>query len=101
MYRLLCCHAFITIFPFIAGFLINFISQPVISGFTSAAAINIASSQLKPLFGLTLKTRGLIDTWMKVFSNIKDFRWQDLTLGLVCIVLLLILKVSGEVYASR
>lgn len=74
------------------GFLINFISQPVISGFTSAAAITIASSQLKPLFGLSLKTRGLVDTWVKVFSNIKDFRWQDLTLGLICIVLLLILK---------
>lgn len=74
------------------GFLINFISQPVISGFTSAAAITIASSQLKALFGLSLKTKGLVDTWVKVFSNIKDFRWQDLTLGLVCIVLLLLLK---------
>ncbi|KAK8375737.1 hypothetical protein O3P69_008478 [Scylla paramamosain] len=74
------------------GFLINFISQPVISGFTSAAAITIASSQLKALFGLSLKTKGLVDIWVKVFSNIKDFRWQDLTLGLVCIVLLLLLK---------
>jgi len=74
------------------GFLINFISQPVISGFTSAAAITIASSQLKALFGLSLKTKGLVDTWVKVFSNIQEFRWQDLTLGVVCIVLLLILK---------
>lgn len=84
-----------------AGFLINFISQPVISGFTSAAAITIASSQLKALFGLSLKTKGLVDTWVKVFSNIKDFRWQDLTLGVVCIVLLLILKVTLSVATKR
>ncbi|XP_071531190.1 sodium-independent sulfate anion transporter-like isoform X2 [Panulirus ornatus] len=74
------------------GFLINFISQPVISGFTSAAAITIASSQLKPLFGLSLKTEGLTDTWAKVFSNLQEFRWQDLTLGFVCIVALFLLK---------
>ncbi|XP_069957440.1 sodium-independent sulfate anion transporter [Cherax quadricarinatus] len=74
------------------GFLINFISLPVISGFTSAAAIIIASSQLKLLFGLRLKTKGLINTWVKVFSNIQDLRWQDLTLGLICIVVLFLLK---------
>nr|XP_053638568.1 sodium-independent sulfate anion transporter-like [Cherax quadricarinatus] len=74
------------------GFVINFISVPVISGFTSAAAIIIASSQLKLLFGLRLKTKGLINTWIKVFSNIQDRRWQDLTLGLTCIVVLFLLK---------
>ncbi|XP_045606141.1 sodium-independent sulfate anion transporter-like [Procambarus clarkii] len=74
------------------GFLINFISQPVISGFTSAAAITIASSQLKPLFGLRVDTKGLINTWVAVFSNIQDFRWQDLTLGLACTVILFLLK---------
>ncbi|KAK7067954.1 hypothetical protein SK128_001813 [Halocaridina rubra] len=74
------------------GFLINFISQPVISGFTSAAAITIASSQLKPLFGLKLKTQGLIDTWVKVISNLGDFRWQDLTLGIACIIVLSVMK---------
>ncbi|XP_069957468.1 sodium-independent sulfate anion transporter [Cherax quadricarinatus] len=79
------------------GFIINFISQPVISGFTSAAAIIIASSQLKLLFGLRLKTKGLIDTWVKVFSNIQDLRWQDLTLGLICIVVLFLLKEVGSV----
>ena len=36
------------------GFLINFLSHPVISGFTSAAAIIIGLSQLKNLFGIDL-----------------------------------------------
>jgi len=36
------------------GFLVNFLSGPVISGFTSAAALVIAASQLKHVFGVTL-----------------------------------------------
>jgi SulP family sulfate permease len=35
-----------------AGFLVNFLSRPVISGFTSAAAIIIALSQVRTLLGL-------------------------------------------------
>ncbi len=36
------------------GFLVNFLSRPVISGFTSAAAVIIAASQLRTLLGLDL-----------------------------------------------
>ena len=36
------------------GFLVNFLSKPVISGFTSAAAIIIALSQLNHLLGIDL-----------------------------------------------
>src|SRR5210317_1088865 len=36
------------------GFLVNFLSKPVISGFTSAAAIIIGLSQLKHLLGISL-----------------------------------------------
>ncbi|KAB7494487.1 Sodium-independent sulfate anion transporter [Armadillidium nasatum] len=70
------------------GFFINFISHPVISGFTSAAAITIASSQLKGLFGLKIKTGGVVDTWVKVGSHIQETIWQDAVLGLSCIIIL-------------
>jgi len=36
------------------GFLVNFLSHPVLSGFTSAAAIIIGTSQLKSLLGINL-----------------------------------------------
>lgn len=36
------------------GFLVNFLSHPVLSGFTSAAAIIIGASQIKNLLGLNL-----------------------------------------------
>jgi sulfate permease, SulP family len=37
------------------GFMVNFLSRPVLSGFTSAAAIIIAISQLKHLLGIPLR----------------------------------------------
>ncbi len=36
------------------GLVVNFLSHPVVSGFTSAAAIIIASSQLSKIFGVTV-----------------------------------------------
>jgi SulP family sulfate permease len=38
-----------------AGFLVNFLSRPVISGFTSAAALVIALSQVRHLLGLEVE----------------------------------------------
>merc|ERR1719195_368836 len=80
------------------GFLIDFISVPVIAGFTSAAAITIASSQVKSLLGLTILEKshlhhlGIIPSWVEVFTNIKTCRWQDATLGLVSCAVLLSLR---------
>ena len=82
------------------GFLIDFISVPVIAGFTSAAAITIASSQVKSLLGLSILEKshlhhlGIIPSWVEVFTNIKTCRWQDATLGLVSCAVLLSLRVN-------
>ncbi|HRW76345.1 MAG: solute carrier family 26 protein [Lewinellaceae bacterium] len=40
------------------GFLVNFLSHPVVSGFTSAAALIIGFSQLKHLLGISLPKGG-------------------------------------------
>ena len=82
------------------GFLIDFISVPVIAGFTSAAALTIASGQVKSLLGLTIPSDekshlhlGVVDGWIDVFTHIKTCRWQDATLGVLCCILLLSLRV--------
>ena len=81
------------------GFLIDFISVPVIAGFTSAAALTIASGQVKSLFGLTIPAEekshthlGVVDGWIDVFTHFDSCRWQDATLGLLCCVILLSLR---------
>ena len=40
---------------FFSGFLLNFVSAPVISAFTSTVAIQVATSQVKGLLGLKVR----------------------------------------------
>jgi len=78
------------------GFLIEFFSVPVIAGFTSAAAISIASGQVDKLLGLTITNKteipGVIGDYVNIFENIDTFRWQDCILGTICMVLLLLMR---------
>ena len=85
------------------GFLIDFISMPVIAGFTSAAALTIASGQIKGLLGIyTLPENknhsethaGVVDDYYVIFDNIETVRWQDATLGIICAIILLAMRVN-------
>ena len=63
------------------GFLIDFISVPVIAGFTSAAALTIASGQWKSLLGLNVEHRshthaGVVDYYIDIVHYINTIRWQ-------------------------
>lgn len=71
------------------GFLVNFLSHPVLSGFTSAAALIIGFSQLKHLLGLDLPRSHFIHEilWAAV-TQIGDVHGLTLLLGGSSIVLL-------------
>lgn len=73
----------------------DFVSLPVVSGFTSAAAITIASSQLKGLLGLKFSSENFIDTWAGVFRHIGETRLTDTLMSLGCCVVLMGMKVRG------
>lgn len=79
---------------FVAGFVVEFVSMPVTGGFTSAAAIIMASSQIKGLSGLHYEAKNCLDMWFKFFENIEKVRFGDITMGLTCIIILIALKVS-------
>lgn len=74
------------------GFLVRFISLPVISGFVSAAAITIGFGQVKSLLGLKHIPREFIPNVIGTFKHIKETNPWDLLLGFCCIILLLLLK---------
>ena len=82
------------------GVVIDFISVPVIAGFTSAAAITIASGQVKSLFGLTIVHKvhvggeGIVNTWANIIENFHTWRVNDTILGLSCALLLLLMRVN-------
>lgn len=77
----------------VSGFLVEFVSGPVVSGFTSAAAFIIASSQVKGLFGLHYKSDDFLSAWVQFFQHVQGTLLTDLCLGAVCITLLLLLRV--------
>ena len=75
------------------GFLTNFMSHPVISGFTSAAAIIIIFSQLKYVFGVELpRSNGLFDALLQLVSHVNQTHLITLIMGLSTMALLIALK---------
>uniref|UniRef100_A0A8C4LEX3 Sodium-independent sulfate anion transporter n=1 Tax=Equus asinus asinus TaxID=83772 RepID=A0A8C4LEX3_EQUAS len=78
------------------GFLLDFISCPVIKGFTSAAAVTIGFGQIKSLLGLQNIPRQFFLQVYHTFRNIGETRVGDAVLGLVCMVLLLVLKLMRD-----
>ena len=75
------------------GFLVNFLSRPVISGFTSAAAIIIGLSQLKHLLGTDIEGSNQIHILLaNAASTIGDTNLITLGIGIGAIVLIKVLK---------
>ena len=71
------------------GFLVNFLSKPVISGFTSAAAVIIGLSQLKHLLGVTIEQSNQVHVLLlNVFKAIDKTNFYTLTLGICAIILI-------------
>lgn len=75
------------------GFLVDFISMPVICGFSNAAAIIIATSQLNTLLGITGRSESFIDAISKVISQINEIQLWDTALGVCSMAMMIILKV--------
>lgn len=63
------------------GFLANFLSHPVISGFITASGIVIAASQLKHLFGVQSNGHNLIDIGASFLSSAGQTHLPTLMLG--------------------
>lgn len=77
----------------LAGFLVELISIPVTSGFTSATATVIIVSQIKGLLGMRFKAENFVDNIVQLYRKHQMARWPDAVLGLSCIVFLLSLRV--------
>lgn len=80
------------------GFIVNFLSHPVINGFTSAAAIIIGLSQVKHLFRINLpRTEHIQDMMIALYHNISDAHWITFWIGLSGI---LIIKFGKKIHKA-
>ena len=77
---------------FSLGFIVRFIPIPVISGFTSSAAIIIGFGQIPGILGMEGMPKNLVPRLHKTFSNIMKTNYWDVILGVACLVLLEFLR---------
>lgn len=104
------------------GFIIDFVSGPVGSGFTSAAAFIIITSQIKDIFGkyrrayrqveqfkrtiilyflhilcptgISAKGGTFMTMWQSIIANIRNANAYDSIMGFSCIFILMLMRVG-------
>jgi len=64
------------------GFLANFLSHPIISGFITASGIQIAAGQLAPVLGISAHGENLIELMSSLLHNIAQFNPYTAAIGL-------------------
>ncbi|SOB60362.1 DNA repair protein [Pseudodesulfovibrio profundus] len=76
------------------GLVVNFLSHPVVNGFTNAAAIIIASSQLSKMFGVYVdKAEHHYETIMRVVESAFHYtHWPTLAMGVLAFAIMIVLK---------
>ncbi|XP_047431453.1 chloride anion exchanger-like isoform X2 [Mugil cephalus] len=88
-----------------AGFIVTYLSDTLVSGFTTAASVQILVSQLKFVLGLTFPAingpLSVIYTLERVFDQITSTNTCDLVMSIVIMVCLLIVKELNERYKAK
>jgi SulP family sulfate permease len=77
------------------GALVNFVSHSVVVGFTSGAAILIATSQVKHIFGIEIpgESHAFIHTWKHILGMLHHMNPYVLTIAAVTLASTIILKI--------
>jgi SulP family sulfate permease len=76
------------------GVLVDFLSHPVVVGFTNGAAIIIATSQLSKLFGVSVeKSEHHYETvWRVVVAASQDTHLLTLSMGILALAIMILMK---------
>ncbi len=75
------------------GFIMNFISHSVISGFTTAAAIIIAGTQIPSLFGFTVEKHEYVFlNFYEIIKSLPNTNLLTLTIGMISVILIISAK---------
>uniref|UniRef100_W5KJX2 Solute carrier family 26 member 5 n=1 Tax=Astyanax mexicanus TaxID=7994 RepID=W5KJX2_ASTMX len=87
------------------GFVAIYLAEPLVRGFTTAAAIHVFVSQLKYLFGVKTKRfsgpLSVLYSLIAVFKDITSTNVTTLIVGLVCIVFLYSVKDVNERFKKK
>src|SRR6056297_3903817 len=83
------------------GFLVNFLSHPVLSGFTSAAALIIGASQIKNLTGLDLpRTNQVQEIVIETFRRFTEIEPITAAIGIGSIAAIILIRKWKRTFPS-
>ena len=74
------------------GFLANFLSHPVISGFITASAIIIATSQLKHIFGIDASGHNILELVVSITAHLSEINYYTLSIGVFATAFLFLVR---------
>ncbi len=74
------------------GFLANFLSHPVISGFITASGLLIAVTQAKHILGFQLEGTNLVDLGPSLLENVAHLNIETTMIGIFALSLLLLFR---------
>ena len=76
------------------GLVVNFLSHPVVNGFTNAAAIIIATSQLSKMFGVNVdNAEHHYETIIRVVQSALHYtHWPTFAIGALALAIMIVLK---------
>nr|XP_039251445.1 prestin-like [Styela clava] len=87
------------------GIVAMFLSDPVVSGFTTAAAIYVVTAQMKYITGIPLQRKsgifGLISTYIDLFSRISEIQWSAIITSAICLLILVPIKYVNRNYSEK
>lgn len=89
------------------GFLTIYLSDPLVSGFTTGAAFHILSSQVRHFLGLTVPAGtnsgvfSLFKLYKYFFTHLSDVNVSSVIIGIVCTIILFSLKYLNQRYKFK
>uniref|UniRef100_A0A8C5N435 STAS domain-containing protein n=1 Tax=Leptobrachium leishanense TaxID=445787 RepID=A0A8C5N435_9ANUR len=87
------------------GFVVTYLSEPLIRGYTTAAAFHVTVSQLKSILGVSVTQRShalsLIYTVVEICSKIPKTNVASLITAIIAVVVLFAVKYLNEKYDSK
>jgi high affinity sulfate transporter 1 len=83
---------FVLIWFFRLGFLANFLSRAVLIGFISGLGIEVFTSQLKKIMGISVEADGYFRELWEIITSIPQANWYAVGLGVGTIIIIRLLK---------
>ncbi|WP_374693719.1 SulP family inorganic anion transporter [Microbulbifer sp. TB1203] len=98
----LLCGLFLALMGFLRlGFLANFLSHPVISGFITASGLLIALSQLKHILGIDAGGENLLQLGTSLLKNLPGMNTHTLAIGTLVVLFLFWSRGGATILLTR